>query len=394
MKSLRFDDGKVTFNSLRGLFMEDFKEGSRRSIRALLEHIMEWQRDAYMDLELVDDYRNGYYTRDLRSGMGDIVGLRVPRTRSGGFYPTVLTKYERVQGVVDDGILEMYLRGVSTHNVGHVLKPLLGFEVSSGYVTKVNQKLDRIIGEYHRREIPDDIVYLFLDAIYIKERSLPGGRKKAVLVAYGIHKDGRREFIHFRIGKNESEREWAKFLNDLYRKGLKGDMLRLIITDGGGGLLAALDAVYPYVKHQRCWVHKMRNLSNKIRKADRQACCGDARHIYQADSRKRAIKAYTKWKKRWNPVYPDVVRWLEEDLESLLAFYECPRAHYKLIRTTNVIERGFGEVRRRTKVMGCLPNQNCINRIVYARIAMLNNKWSYATKYIKKMIKVEYKMAA
>ena len=188
MKSLRFEEKNVTLNSLRELFMYDFKEGTRRSIRAILEDIMEFQRDAYMDLELVDDYRNGYYTRDLRSGMGDIIGLRVPRTRSGGFYPTVLTKYERVQEVVDDGILEMYLRGVSTHNAGHVLKPLLGFEVSSGYVTKINNKLDLIIGEYHRRDIPDDIVYLFLDAIYLKERSLPGGLKKAVLVAYGIHR--------------------------------------------------------------------------------------------------------------------------------------------------------------------------------------------------------------
>lgn len=391
MKSLNFYKEEISSKMLREMFLEDFHRGTNHLTKKLLEVIMEQQRDEYMAVEALDeelcrsDYRNGYYLRELRSRWGLIEALRVPRSRSGEFYPKALVKYERVQGLVDRGIAQMYLRGVSTGNVGPVLKALLGYEVSSGYVTGVNSLLDQEVRTYQRRELVDEVVYLFFDGIYLKDRALLGSRKRPVLVAYAIYQSGRREFIHFRIAKNESEAEWSKFLQELVQKGLKGSLLELIITDGCPGLIAALEMVYPYTPRQRCWVHKLRNVTKKIKKADAEECLHGAQRIYSAPHKKAAIRAFKAWKIRWQKLYPNAVHCIEEDLESLLAFFDFTKQHRKLLRTTNVIERGFGEVRRRTKVMGCLPNGKAINRIVYARFAMLNNKWARPTNFVKGM---------
>lgn len=382
------------------MFLEDVQTGTAKATKWLLERIMEDQRDWYMQEEALDelgkltDYRNGYYPRDLRMKMGQIFDLRVPRTRSGEFYPAVLDRYTRVHPLVNEGISQMYLRGVSTGNVGPVLKSLLGFEVSPSYVSSVNKHLDVLVREFQKAHIQDDVVFLYLDGIYLKHRDLLGARRRPVLVAYAIRRSGQREFIHFRIAKSESEQEWTMFLNELYAKGLQGNDLDLIVTDGGGGMLAALDTVYPYTKRQRCWVHKMRNLSGKIKKRHEQECLAGARLIYQAGTRKRATEAFRRWKNRWSRIYPKVVRWLQRDLDHLLAFLDFPKELHILLRTTNVIERGFGEVRRRTKVMGCLPNEKSINRIVYARLAMLNLRWANARRFIKAMPVSEVKIAA
>ena len=399
MKSLNFADQKMNLNYLREMFVEDFKTGTTKLTKWLLEYVMEEARDRYMCREALDelgerlDYRNGYYQRDLRSKVGLLEDLRVPRTRSGDFFPEVLDKYGRVCDIVDNGIGQMYLRGVSTSNVGPVLQALLGYEVSASYVSTVNKGLDKLVREFQMTKVTDDVVFLYLDGIYLKHRDLLGSRRRPVLVAYAIHANGRREFIHFRVTKSESEQEWTKFLRELFGKGLEGKTLKLVISDGAPGLLLALDAIYPWVKHQRCWVHKMRNLSGKIKKRHEQECLAGARLIYQAGKRKGATEAFKRWKNRWQRIYPKVVRWLEQDLYALLAFIDFPKDLHVLLRTTNVIERGFGEVRRRTKVMGCLPSEKSIDRIVYARLHMLNHRWAHAHRFINGMSKQE-KMAA
>lgn len=399
MKSLNFSQQAMKLNSLKEMFLEDFHEGTTKLTKWLLEHVMEEARDRYMLEEGFDelgkrlDYRNGYYPRELRSKVGLLQNLRVPRTRSGEFFPEVLDKYGRVCSIVNEGISQMYLRGVSTSNVGPVLQALLGYEVSPSYVSTVNKGLDKLVREFQMAKLKDDVVFLFLDGIYLKHRDLLGSRRRPVLAAYAIHASGQREFVHFRIAKSESEQEWTKFLRELYSKGLEGKSLQLVISDGASGLLLALDTIYPWVKHQRCWVHKMRNLCGKIKKRHEQECLAGARLIYQAGSTKCATGAFKRWKNRWQNIYPKVVRWLEQDLGALLAFIDLPASLHILLRTTNVIERGFGEVRRRTKVMGCLPNENSINRIVYARLHMLNHRWAHAHRFIKAMSKQE-KIAA
>ncbi len=214
-----------------------------------------------------------------------------------------------------------------------------------------------------------------MDGIILKTKTGFGAKKKAVLVAYGIKVDGRRELIDFTVTNAESEKKWWRFLNDLYRRGLTGEALGLVVTDGNMGLENAVDLVWAFVKRQRCWAHKLRNVANYLKKKDVDRCMKEARPIYKAKNKTEAEKAHRKWAKKWAPIAPKAVRCIEKDLEELLNFYSCPKEIWIKVRTTNVIERAFREVRRRTRPMTCFNNVPSIERIIYAMLSHLNEQW-------------------
>ncbi len=203
--------------------------------------------------------------------------------------------------------------------------------------------------------------------------------KKVSLTAYGIKEDGIREIIDFKIVQRENEVNWTNFLNVLYERGIKGEKLELIITDGQKGLIAAIEMVYPEAKRQRCWVHKLRNVAGKLPKKLHKTCLKEAKRIYQARNKREAIEKYKEWKKKWekDKRAEKAVRCIEVDIEELLRFYEYPEKHWKKIRTTNAIERNFREVRRRIRTMNVFTNDNSCNRIMYAIFCSLNAKWKY-----------------
>jgi len=200
-------------------------------------------------------------------------------------------------------------------------------------------------------------------------------RKRVVLCAYGVRKDGRRELIDFMIVQGESETAWEGFLGGLYRRGLEGKELKLIVSDGSKGLEKALEIIYPRVLHQRCWRHKMENVGNKIPRKWREECVEEAKKIYQAGSRKEAVKIYWEWAKKWREKVPKAVNCLEKDLGKLLHFYKFPQAHRKHIRTTNILERAFREVRRRVRPISCFTNRESCERVIYGVISNLNKNW-------------------
>lgn len=391
MKQLDFSKKDFWLKGLKEMFLEDMKEGSRRYLTELMNEWMECERDEFLEEVMRDEdfedgqreYRNGYYTRTLRSILGLIEDLRVPRTRSGEFYPEILEKGKHISARTSEGLARMYLRGVSTRQVGEVLEGLLGYRVSSSYVSSITKKLDHDVRIFYKRKLDDEVKILFLDGIYLKVKGLLKSRKCPILVAYGIHEDGRREFLHFRLAKSESEAEWLKFTNELYQKGLVGEKLEAICTDGCPGLLRALDTVYPYVKHLRCWAHKMRNVAATGKKSQVDECVKDAQGIYYASSKREAVSIFKQFKSKWVKDNPSAVQCIEKDLEELLAFYDFDPILWKKIRTTNVIERAFGEVRRRTKVMGSFPNDASCERMIYALFAYFNTKWARRNSFIK-----------
>jgi putative transposase len=168
-------------------------------------------------------------------------------------------------------------------------------------------------------------------------------------------------------------------LNDLHRRGLKGDKLQLIVIDGCPGLAAAIQTVYPRVAHQRCWVHKMRNILDKVRKRNYDAVKTDAQAIYLAPSRRQAEAAARVFCRHWRRDYPSMVKQLERDLPELLAFFRSPKHLWRKLRTTNIIERCFVEVRRRTRPMVCFVNVQSVDRIIYSIFQRFNLEWKTRT---------------
>jgi len=359
---------------------EGLDKAARDFKKQLIEKSLEAERTelllcrSYERADKRTDYRNGYWTRYIILKDGRLE-IKMPRIRGLGYESAVIRRYQQRTKDVDAALLRIFLYGASTRLTGQALRPLVGEAVSAQTVSNIAKSLDGAVRSYHRRKLEDKYLYLFLDGIVLKTRSGFGAKKKTVLVAYGIRLDGKRELIDFLVTKHESEKNWEGFLNNLYNRGLIGESLGLVATDGNRGLENAVDTVYPHTKRQRCWAHKLRNVSDKLRKRDQEQCIKEARAIYSADTRSEAIQECRSWTKKWRPISPNAVKCLERDIEELLNFYSCPKEMRIKLRTTNVIERAFREVRRRTRPMTCFNNSQSIERIVYAVLNHLNSQW-------------------
>ena len=187
-----------------------------------------------------------------------------------------------------------------------------------------------------------------------------------MLAAYGVRHDGTRQLLGFLRTKGEGQADWEAPLNYLYRRGLKGDKLELIVSNGCPGLATAIQTVYPRAAYQRCWVHKMRNILEKVRKRDYDAVKVDAQAIYLDKGRRQAEATARSFCMRWRPDYPRLVRQPERDLPELLPFYRFPKLLWRKLRATNIIERCFVEVRRRTRPIVCFLNVQSVDRIIYS----------------------------
>lgn len=320
-------------------------------------------------------WRNGHYRRSILLELGLIEGLRVPRARHAAGSTALLERFRHRQGHVSQLIREAFLAGVSTRRVGEVLEPVLGEQISPSTVSNVCKALDREVGAYLSRPVGDNWAYLLLDGLTLKVKTQAGVKKRLVLVAYGIDEEGTRRILSFRLATAESEAQWSAFLNDLYHRGLEGKNLRLVVTDGCKGLHKALDTVYAYVERQLCWVHKLRNLSQRVPARWRKECLAGASGIYQASTKREARARFRSWAGAWRERVPKAVACLEVDLEPLLAFLDCPEADWRRVRTTNAIERSFREVRRRTRPMSCFNDSASCRRIIYGIINHLNANW-------------------
>ena len=359
---------------------ENFWEtDAKERVKELLKSLME--QTLIEDLQLKrremsePAYRNGYYPRSLVTPFGLIQDLQVPRLREDSFQTRVFERYQRHQNQVDDLIQNTFLAGVSTRRVGEVLNQLLETKISSTKVSQVCQRLDVQVQAYHHRPLIDEYQYLILDAITLKVRYQGKYHKRKVLAAYGITVFGQRELIGFRQAKGESREAWEAFLQSLFNRGFEGKHLKLIAMDGSAGLKAACELIYPEARIQRCWVHKLRNVSNYCKAKYEEPCLREAKKIYLAPNRKEAMKQFKSWKETWQRLCPNAVHCLEKDLEELLAFFDCPKSHRIKVRTTNVIERTFREARRRIRVFSCFTNIQSSERILFAIFDYLNRRW-------------------
>ena len=366
-------------------FWGDLEGRTKLAWKHLFESESERLRDRYAVLDSHErglrqpsQYRNGYYERDFVTRFGTI-RLRIARARGRSFLPPAIEKFERRAPELAMLIREAFLRGISTRQVGRVVATLTGETVSAQTVSNLTRDLDHAVKEFHQAPLKDEWAYLFLDGVNLKVRRPAGRQSVQMLVAYGVRPDGTRQLLGFLRTKGESQAHWEALLNDLYRRGLKGDKLLLVVTDGCPGLAAAIQTVYPHAAHQRCWVHKMRNILEKVRKRDYDAVKTDAQAIYLADGSGQARAAARAFCRRWRSEYPSLVKQLERDLPELLAFFRFPKHLWRKLRTTNIIERCFVEVRRRTRPMVCFVNVQSVDRIIYSIFQRFNLEWKNRT---------------
>jgi putative transposase len=362
----------------------DYREAGRRALQEILQGQMRHRIDRHLE-EMARrgeaDRRNGSFSRHLLTELGDIE-LHVARSRRTSAVGVVRSYARRVDRV-DRMILACFVLGLSTRKVAQALLPVLGEPVSAATVSRVAKSLDQAVDSFHRRPIRRWYRFLVLDGVVLKRRTGAGAVKRVVLVALGITAEGKKEVIDFSIVPGESQSCWEGFLCDLYRRGLTGEGLDLIVTDGGKGLLAALPLVYPGVQVQRCWAHKTRNVLSYVRKADWKEVKTDLHKISYASGLREAQGALDSFCARWKERYPKAVSSLvshEEELLSFLQIKDC--SLWPQIRTTNAIERRFREVRRRTRPMGVFSDRTSMERILYSVFSYENLKQGIGTPFL------------
>jgi len=313
--------------------------------------------------------RNGYLpARQLMTGLGE-VDIRVPKTRdrrgegrhfSSALLPPYIKRTKSVEGVLP----WLYLKGLSTGDFSEALAALLGEDakgLSAGTISRLKQNWLQDYHIWRKRDLSKQrYVYTWVDGIHFNVRS--DEAKQCILVIIGVTAQGDKEFLAIEDGYRESEQSWKEVLLDLKARGCKAP--RLAIGDGALGFWAALPKVFAKTRTQRCWVHKTRNVLNKLSKGVQSKAKQHLQDIWMAETRADAERAFDEFIQRYQDKYPKAVACLEKDREALLTFYDFPAAHWQHIRTTNPIESTFATVRLRTaKTRGCVSRTTILTMV-------------------------------
>jgi putative transposase len=389
-RELDFDSHNVVLalSEVQDLFRRHFERGCRYVTQRVYEKILAVDFDGFIGADRHQrtsrrrGQRKGYRSRCLVTSVG-VLDRQVPRDRQGKYRPALWARYQRVDRSLEATIRAMFLSGVSTRRGSDVLDALCGERLSASKVSPVVKEFDQAVRAFGNCPIEDKVVFLFLDALSVRIRFGLKAKRVKLRVAYGIGADGTRQLLGFQRAKLESYACWKTFVDNLPVRGLTGKNLKLIVMDGAVTLWAAVEAVYPFVEHQLCWVHKLRNVANYCPKHYRPECVRQAAQIMYAASGALAAQRFRAWKKQWQDKIPKAVACLERDFDKLIPVFGFPEAIRKMIRTTNVIERCFREVRRRLKVMGYFQNSPSCDRIVSAIFHYWNTKWQRPNEKIK-----------
>jgi transposase-like protein len=357
-------------------FQELVHEKMRQAVRFTLVTVLEAEMEAFIGAAPYQRtaqrraYRNGSYQRSLTTSVGQIDDLEVPRTREG-FQTQLFERYQRRQAELDASICQMFVGGVSTSRVGAVIETLTGTKPSPSTVSRVFHSLEEEFAAWQQRPLAATYLYAFADGSYFTVIYDHEGHKMPILAVVGINQAGAREVLGFSVGDRENQNAWEQLFDDLKRRGMQ--QVDLWITDGLQAMLNALKAKFAGSQRQRCVKHKMENILSYIPEKQRDQVEPELKAIFYQDSRQQADQQVAAFIEKYEPIYSTAVACLKRDLDACLTFYAFPKAHWKTIRTTNIIERLFGEVKKRThKMAAAFRNENSCLLMFYAVIRSLN----------------------
>ena len=329
------------------------------------------------ELSLVPNKRNGFSHKTLKTEFGPLP-LSVPRDRRNTFDPIIVPKHSRSFGKMDEQIIAMYARGMSTRDIQAFIDNLYGVDISPDYVSKVTDRVLEDVQEWQNRPLESVYPVAFLDAIRVKIRSGAAVKNMAVHLGIGVRTDGTREVLGMWIAENEGASFWATVFNGLKARGVE-DIL-IAVTDGLKGMTEALETVYPQTLHQTCIVHLIRASTSFVSHKDRAAVCKELKPIYQAvdaDAAERALERFgsTAMGKK----YPAIIQIWERAWAQVIPFFQFPPEIRTLIYTTNAIEGLNRAIRKVIKTRTLFPNEDAAKKLIYLAIMNFTASWKRAT---------------
>jgi transposase-like protein len=321
-------------------------------------------------------HRNGTRSRTLETRLGEIE-FEIPKLRQGSYFPSFLEPRRRVEKALVSVVQEAYIHGVSTRKVDALVKALGGSGIDKSKVSRLCAELDEKAEAFRNRAIEEEIIYLWLDAVYERVREGEHVRKKAVVLAIGVTADGRRTVLGIDVGAAETEAFWTQFLRSLLRRGLSG--VKLVISDAHEGLKKALK-VLDGASWQRCRVHTLRSILTHVAKSQQAMVMAALKTIFVQSSRADAVRQLEEVGRALKKKSPKAAELLLEASEDVLAYMNFPSEHWRQLHSTNPLERLIKEIRRRTRVVGIFPHAKSLIRLVAMLLSEQDDEWQAAEK--------------
>lgn len=272
---------------------KDIQDALKDLLGGTIKEMMEAEMDEHLGYEKSErsdneDYRNGYKTKRVNSSYGSME-IQVPQDRQSSFQPQIVKKRQKDISDIDQKIISMYAKGMTTRQILDTLEDIYGFEASEGFISDVTDKILPQIEDWQNRPLSEVYPVVFIDAIHYSVRDNGIIRKLAAYVILGINPEGRKEVLTIQVGENESSKYWLSVLNELKNRGVK-DIL-ILCADGLSGMKEAIASAFPQTEYQRCIVHQVRNTLKYVPDKDRKLFANDLKSIYQAPDETKALEA-------------------------------------------------------------------------------------------------------
>lgn len=362
-----------SMDDIQNLFKETIAEFMENGLEAELEDELGYSKYDYRN-KGTENSRNGHSAKTLRTSFGD-VDVSVPRDRKGEFEPQVLKKNQTsVSQDIEEKILSMYAKGMTTGDIESHIQDIYGVEVSDTTVSRITDKILPIAKEWQQRPLEAVYAVVFLDAIHYHVRSEGQIVKKAVYIAIGVDLDGRKDVLGMWVGENESAKFWATVLNGLKNRGVED--IFIACTDNLTGFSSAIETVYPKTEIQNCIIHQLRNSSKYVSYKDLKALMADLKAVYSAVDETSALDALELFAQRWDKKYPKISRSWRENWANLSTYFKYPQEVRRLIYTTNAMEGFNRQLRKVTKSKSVFPTDDSLFKMLYLAMMDITKKWT------------------
>ena len=368
--------------------IEDYSIKDTNDIKNMLKDLMSGTIQTMLEAEIENELgyakntvsdkntsnsRNGYSKKTVRSEYGNIE-LDIPRDRNAEFEPQVIPKYQREITGIEGQILSLYAKGMSSRDIEEHLNNLYGIDVSPSMISKITDKIIPEIREWQTRQLEDVYPIVFMDAVHYSVRKEGIVVKKAVYMAIGIDRKGRKEVLGFWIGENESGKYWLNILNELKNRGVQ-DIL-IMSVDNLKGFSEAISSVFPRTEIQKCVVHQIRNSIRHISYKDVREFTSELKEMYNAPTLEQAEYKLDKLKEKWGKKYPYAISNWENNWEDVSSFFQFSNDIRRIMYTTNIIEGLNRQYRKVTKTKSVFPSDSALEKMLYLASENVVKKWT------------------
>ena len=360
---------------------EDIQNALKDLLGGTIKEMMEAEMDEHLGYgrsERIDrseqtDYRNGIKQKQVKTSYGSMT-IDVPQDRNSTFEPQVVKKRQKDISGIDQKIISMYAKGMTTRQISDTLMDIYGFEVSEGFISDVTDKLLPQIEEWQNRPLDEVYPVLFIDAIHYSVRDNGIIRKLAAYVILGINLEGKKEVLSIEVGQNESAKYWLSVLNNLKNRGVK-DIL-IICADGLTGIKEAISTAFPETEYQRCIVHQVRNTLKFVADKDRKLFAADLKKIYHAPNAERAAEIRDGVMEKWNPKYPNAMKSWVVNWDAITPIFKFSADVRTVIYTTNAIESLNATYRKLNRQRSVFPSDQALLKALYLATFEATKKWT------------------